>query len=264
MPVPIFTVDAFTAQPFRGNPAAVCLLDGPADEPWMAQVAAEMNLSETAYAHRSGGGYGLRWFTPAVEVALCGHATLATAHVLWESGRVARTEAIVFDTASGSLTATCSADGIELDFPLRRPVAATAPEALARALGAQPRWVGRADHDWLVELDAPATVAALQPDAAALAGLGGHGLIVTAAGGEAGHDFTSRYFAPAIGLPEDPVTGSAHCALAPYWADRLGRSALVGYQASARGGEVRVRLDGQRVVLGGRAVIVLAGELTGA
>lgn len=267
----VFQVDAFTDEPFRGNPAAVVPLDGePRPDAWLAAVAAEMNLSETAFLRRRDGGDGfdLRWFTPAVEVDLCGHATLATAHVLWELGETA--DLLRFFTRSGALTATRTASGeIELDFPATPPEPAEAPDGLVAALGAEPVRVTRTRFDYLVELADAAAVRELAPDLAVLRRLPVRGVAVTAAGdgkpgkpGEpGGADFVSRFFAPADGVDEDPVTGSAHCALAPYWADRLGRSELLGYQASRRGGFVRVRLSGDRVILGGRAVTVLRGDL---
>ena len=260
--IPLIQIDAFAERAFAGNPAAVCLLDGPADAGWMQAVASEMNLSETAFLHREGEGYGLRWFTPVAEVALCGHATLASAHALWTTGRVAPDAAIAFATLSGTLTAARDGDWITMNFPATTPEAADAPPGLAGALGVAPRWTGRSRFDWLVEVASPAEVAAARPDMARLAALGGRGVILTAAGGAGGADVTSRYFAPAFGIPEDPVTGSAHCALGPFWAERLGRARLVCRQASARGGIVRVEVRGDRVLLGGQAVTVLEGELT--
>jgi predicted PhzF superfamily epimerase YddE/YHI9 len=260
VPAPVFTVDAFTQEAFGGNPAGVCLLDAPADATWMQAVATEMNLPETAFTHPSGPGYALRWFTPTVEVPLCGHATLATAHVLWESGRVARDERITFATARGELVASRAGAAIELDLPSDPPVQVDAPSGLLEVIGQPPRWTGRARVGWLVEVSAPAEVEGLAPDMALVEALG-EPLVVTAAGGRAGHDFTSRFFAPAIGIPEDPVTGAAHCALAPYWTARLGRERLVGYQGSSRGGAVGVRVQGDRALLEGRAVTVMAGTL---
>ena len=268
MTQPLVQVDAFTAEPFAGNPAAVCLLE-PGAEPdpaWMQRVAAEMNLSETAFL-RPGpepGAYGLRWFTPTVEVELCGHATLASAHVLWSEGRIAAGEPIRFASASGPLAARPGPDGtIWLDFPATPAEPVGPPSGLVEALGAgAPRWVGRGRFDYLVELEDEAAVRDLAPDVRRLTGLGVRGVIVTAAaGGPGGHDFVSRFFAPGAGIDEDPVTGSAHCTLGPFWAERLGRSELTGFQASARGGLVQVRPQGDRVLLGGRAVTVLRGQL---
>jgi PhzF family phenazine biosynthesis protein len=261
MTIPLFQVDAFADRAFAGNPAAVCLLEGPADAAWMQAVASEMNLSETAFLHREGAGYALRWFTPVAEVALCGHATLASAHALWESGRDAAEAPIGFATLSGTLRAWRDGDWIVMDFPATAPQPADPPGALAEAIGVAPRWTGRSRFDWLVEAAAPEEVAGARPDMAALAAIEGRGVILTAAGGRGGADVTSRYFAPAFGIPEDPVTGSAHCALGPFWAERLGRERLVCHQASARGGIVRVDVLGDRVLLSGRAVTVVEGRL---
>jgi PhzF family phenazine biosynthesis protein len=263
----IFQVDAFTGAAFGGNPAAVCLLGRPADPAWMQRVAAEMNLAETAFVEPRDGGYGLRWFTPAVEVALCGHATLATAHVLYETGRVAAGQQICFDSASGPLIARQVGAAISLDFPATPAVAAPPPPGLLDALGvASAAWTGAAPEDFMVVLETEQDVRALRPDQAALAAAtaGLRGTIVTgpAAAPADGADFVSRFFAPGVGIAEDPVTGSAHCTLAPYWCERLGRPELTGYQASARGGTVRVRLAGDRVILTGHAVTVLGGELS--
>ena len=261
MSLPVCVVDAFTTEKFRGNPAAVCLLSEAADESWMQRVAAELNLSETAFLVPQGDGWELRWFTPVAEVALCGHATLASAHALWESGRLAPEAAAIFHTRqSGVLTCIRRHGRIEMDFPARPAVAAMLPEGLAEALGASPVWTGRSVYDYLCELADENAVRTLRPDHAALAKLPVRGVIVTARGsGE--HDFVSRFFAPGVGVAEDPVTGSAHCTLAPFWAGRLGRSEMRGWQASARGGEVHVRIEGDRVVLGGQAVTVWRGEL---
>jgi len=256
----VYQVDAFTAEPFSGNPAAVVPLDGPADDAWMQAVAAEMNLSETAFVHREGDDFRLRWFTPAVEVELCGHATLATSHVLWSEGLVGA-GLIRYRTRSGELRARPDDDLIELDFPSRPPAAVEPPAGLAEALGIRPRWVGGSVEDLLVELESDAVVRSLAPDMAALLRVTARGVIVTAASADERFDFVSRFFAPAVGIPEDPVTGSAHCVLGPFWSERLGRENLVGYQASARGGVVHVRLLGERVALSGRAVTVLRGDL---
>ena len=263
MGLTITQVDAFTDTPFAGNPAAVCLLPAPRDEGWMQSVAREMNLSETAFLVRVGAGYDLRGFTPSVEVALCGHATLASAHVLWEEGHLAAAQQARFHTKSGLLTGDRAGDWIELDFPVKREEAAPAPAGLAEALGVTPKYVGRNQFDYLVEIDGEAAVRRLAPNHTALAALPVRGVIVTSRADSPGYDFVSRFFAPGSGVPEDPVTGSAHCALGPYWQSRLGKSDLVGYQASPRGGVVRVRVAGDRVKLGGKAVTVLRGELLG-
>jgi predicted PhzF superfamily epimerase YddE/YHI9 len=261
---PLYQVDAFTAEPFGGNPAAVCLLGEEADPVWMQRVAAEMNLSETAFLHpMEDGRFGLRWFTPTAEVQLCGHATLASAHVLWTEGGAPGDLPLHFATASGELVALQAAGGIQLDFPATRAAEADPPDGLLDALGvAGPaRWVGRSRFDYLVELDGEAAVRGLRPDLARLRGVDVRGTIVTARASTPGVDFVSRFFAPAVGVDEDPVTGSAHCALGPFWAERLGKDDLVGYQASARGGVVGVRPTGDRVLLTGQAVTVLCGQL---
>ncbi len=250
----MFTVDAFTDSAFQGNPAAVCLLETPAPDSWMQAVATEMGLSETAFLL----GDSLRWFTPAVEVSLCGHATLATAHVLYSTG--AATGQVDFRTASGTLTVKRDADGmITMDFPAKEVTPATVPPGLEKALGAAPVRVGQSAFDLLVELRSEDEVRSLSPDIEALGAIDARGVIVTAPGTTT--DFVSRFFAPNVGIPEDPVTGSAHCALAPYWADRFGRTDLVGAQLSRRGGLVRVAVRGDRVHLAGYAVTVLSGEL---
>jgi PhzF family phenazine biosynthesis protein len=259
--IPIVQVDAFTSEPFGGNPAAVCLLTGPAAEGWMQQVAREMNLSETAFLYPEGSGYRLRWFTPTVEVDLCGHATLASAHVLWESGRVRPATRIDFETKSGRLSAEQQAGWIELDFPAKPVAPVNASPDLLSALGVPARFVGHNRLDYLVEVETESTVRALSPHLARLASLPVRGVMVTSRSDDLRYDFVSRFFAPGSGIAEDPVTGSAHCALGPYWMRQLGKDRLVGHQASARGGTVRVHVEGDRVRLGGQAVTVLRGEL---
>jgi predicted PhzF superfamily epimerase YddE/YHI9 len=227
----------------------------------MQHVAQEMNLAETAFLVRRPDGFDLRWFTPALEVDLCGHATLASAHVLWEEGHLPPSDAARFHTRSGILSASRSSGMIWLDFPATpgRPV--DAPPELRGGIGAPMLYVGRTPFDYLVELESESQVRSLEPDLTALARLGTRGVIVTAGSADPAFDFVSRFFAPGSGIAEDPVTGSAHCALGPFWSDRLGKKELIGYQASARGGSVRVRLDGDRAHLGGYAVTVLRGEL---
>jgi len=261
MSLTIYQVDAFADQPFCGNPAAVCLLPAPVEQEWMQNVAREMNLSETAFLHRQKDGWRLRWFTPAVEVALCGHATLASAHVLWETCQLAPSETARFHTHSGLLTAQRDGTGIEMDFPAKTAESADAPPGLPQALGVKPLFVGRSAFDYLVEVDGAATVRAMKPDFTRLAELPVRGVIVTGRSDRPEFDFVSRFFAPASGVNEDPVTGSAHCTLGPFWQSRLNKSAFVAYQASARGGVVKVRVAGDRVFLGGQAVTVLRGEL---
>jgi PhzF family phenazine biosynthesis protein len=270
--VPIHQVDAFTDAPFLGNPAAVCLLDAPRDAPWMQAVAAEMNLAETAFVWPEGGAFGLRWFTPAVEVPLCGHATLASAHVLYDTGRVREDAAIAFDSHSGRLAAEREGAWIRLDFPALPPreMPCAPPPGLLDALGLNaasgarvhevPRPNATDGPSWLVELASVAALRAVQPDFPALRSVAGHAVILTARG-EGEYDFVSRFFAPKAGVDEDPVTGSAHCSLAPFWCARLGREELTGQQLSQRTGVVRVRRRGGRVHLLGHAVTVLRGEL---
>ena len=257
----IVQVDAFTNRPFAGNPAAVCVLTAARPEQWMRDVAREMNLSETAFLVPQNGGFHLRWFTPAVEVALCGHATVASAHVLWQDGHLPLGRQARFHTLSGLLTADQRGEWIELDFPAKTATPSDAPPALLPALGVPAaRFVGKNAFDYLVEVESEAGLRALQPDHSRLRKLPVRGIIVTAKGsGE--FDFVSRFFAPGSGIDEDPVTGSAHTALGPYWAGRLGKTEFTAYQASARGGVVRVRVEGERVKLGGQAVTVMTGEL---
>jgi PhzF family phenazine biosynthesis protein len=267
MEYPIFQVDAFTAEPFKGNPAAVCLLDGPRPAGWMQQVGAEMNLSETAFLWPHKDGFELRWFTPEIEVPLCGHATLASAHVLFETGRAAPGRPVRFHTRSGLLVARRAGPGIELDFPAIPVVASDLPDAARAALGVSPRYVARTPGqplrggNYLVELADEEAVRGAHPDFAAMRRAVPAGVILTARAEGGGYDFVSRYFAPDAGIDEDPVTGSAHCVIAPWLAARTGRAEFVGEQASARGGTVGMRLEGDRVVLSGRAVTVLEGVL---
>ena len=258
----IYQVDAFTPTPFAGNPAAVCPLEAPAPEDWMQAVAAEMNLSETAFLHPEQDGFRLRWFTPRKEVRLCGHATLASAHVLWESGRLAPEEPARFYTLSGPLTAVRRGGWIEMDFPARIHAPAEPPAGLLEALGAKARAVYGREQSYLVELEDEAAVRGLQPNFTLLGQMPVRSVIVPARSADPEYDFVSRYFAPAIGISEDPVTGSAHCSLAPYWAEKLGKQEMRAYQASARGGSLCVRLSGERVLLCGQAVTVMTGQLT--
>src|SRR5215212_5144167 len=233
----LLQVDAFTSEPFRGNPAAVCLLEDERDDAWMQSVAAEMNLSETAFLlPLQDGAYPLRWFTPAVEVALCGHATLASAHAIW-SERFAPDAPLRFRTKSGILTAARDGDLIELDFPATLERAADPPPALLESLGiSKPVYVGRNQFDYLVEVESEEIVRALDPDHARLRSVPVRGVIVTSRSSAPEFDFVSRYFAPGSGIDEDPVTGSAHCCLTPYWSPQLGKAEFLAYQASARGG----------------------------
>lgn len=260
----VYVVDAFTDRPFAGNPAGICPLTDPAEPGWMQRVAAEFNLSETAFPRpvdRPDADFELRWFTPSVEVALCGHATLATAHVLYDTGAVPGDRPIRFQTLhSGVLTVRREGDLLAMDFPAVPPAKIDPPVGLAHALGAEPVWTGRnAQNDVLAVLSDAATVRALDPDQHALGRIDARGICVTAPDEE--YDFVSRFFGSGVGIGEDPVTGSAHCMLAPYWAERLGRTEMVAYQSSARGGEVRVSMRGDRVILRGGAVTVIEGTL---
>ena len=255
-------IDAFTSEPFSGNPAAVCVMSEARGDQWMQQVAQEMNLSETAFlVRRSDGAYDLRWFTPSVEVALCGHATLASAHALWEGGHLPAEETARFQTKSGLLTAVKSGDWIELDFPATPAAPADPPAGLVEALGATPRYVGKSRFDYVIELESEAAVTGLQPDFARLRTLPVRGVMVTSRASTAGWDFVTRFFAPGSGIDEDPVTGSAHCCLMPYWSEKLGLTELVARQVSPRGGTLRLALHGDRVKLRGQAVTIVTGEL---
>ena len=270
-------VDAFSARPFAGNPAAVCVLSSPRPDTWMQAVALELNLSETAFLVPRDDGFHLRWFTPVSEVDLCGHATLASAHVLWEDGHLPPSAPARFHTLSGELSARRDGDWILLDFPAEVVSEAQPPAGLVEALGVTPEWIGHNRLDWLVAVADEQAVRDAAPDFGALKKVETRGVMITAAAAKTGKvvvsdlrnpasdaDFVSRYFAPAFGIDEDPVTGSAHCALAPYWAARLGQDRLTGIQLSARGGLVRVHHRGDRVELGGQAVTVLRSTLSSA
>ena len=261
MKIPIYQVDAFTKTPFHGNPAGVCFLSAPHPNQWMQCVAQEMNLSETAFLLPENDGYRLRWFTPAVEVDLCGHATLASAHVLWETGRLAGDKMAQFYSRSGLLTARLEGDWIQLNFPVKRLELVTIPEELSTLLGVTPVFVGKNQFDYLVEVENEEILRSLQPDMTRLSQIPVRGVIVTCAATTPGYDFISRFFAPRVGVPEDPVTGSAHCCLTPYWAEKLHKQTLLAYQASARGGELHLRLEDDRVLISGQAVTIFQGEL---
>ena len=263
MGVRIYQVDAFTDEAFKGNPAGVCVLTESREESWMQAVAREMNLSETAFLQQQKDGFGLRWFTPLVEVELCGHATLASAHILWETGLLAAERQARFHTLSGLLKASLRDDNIEMDFPATPAQPVDLPSELRDALGVVPKYVGRSKHDYLIEIDSEAELRGLRPDFERLKTLGVRGVMVTSRAISPDYDFVSRFFAPGAGIDEDPVTGSAHCCLGPFWSKRLGKYELRAFQASARGGEVRVRVEGSRVVLIGRAITVIRGELIG-
>jgi predicted PhzF superfamily epimerase YddE/YHI9 len=267
-PPPLHIINAFVvaSNPFSGNPAAVCLLNQPREESWLQSVAAQMNLSETAFLlpiERSS-NWELRWFTPRAEVDLCGHATLASAHFLWQNRFVPAEHPAIFRTRSGQLSCNKSGDWIEMDFPAEPPIPGDdAPPQLLTALNASGQIVGKKRNrfDYLIELPHEEALRSLKPDLRALATLRIRGIIVTARSSDSKYDFVSRFFAPAVGVDEDPVTGSAHCCLAPYWSAKLGKSEMVAYQASPRGGIVRVTAKGDRVLLAGQAVTVLSGAL---
>ncbi len=260
MRIPIYQVDAFTAEPFRGNPAGVCLLDEPLPDRILQHIAMEMNLSETAFLLRRTDGFRLRWFTPLVEVKLCGHATLASAHLLFERGCMRKDQVARFHTRSGLLTARYIQGWIELDFPQLPARKVKAPALLLEALKLKPLFVGRNGMDYLVEVKDEAEVRGARPDFDRLARSGARGVIVTAAAKKK-YDFVSRFFAPAVGINEDPVTGSAHCCLGPFWAAKLNKRELSAAQVSSRGGVLQLRLEGKRIRILGQAVTVLAGEL---
>lgn len=261
MPTPLLHVDAFTATPFHGNPAAVCLLDGERPTEWMQSVAAELNLPATAFVRGEPDGFALRWFSPTAELALCGHGTLASAHTLWDTGRLAPSASARFTTRSGVLSAARRDGWIALDLPAEPATAVAPPVGLLEAVGVKARWVGRNRLDYVIEVDDEATVRTVTPDLRALAAIDTRGVIVTARASTPGFDFVSRFFAPRVGIPEDSVTGSAHCCLAPLWAERIGTPRLTALQVSARTGVVRAEVVGDRVVLSGQAVTVLRGEL---
>ena len=257
----IVQVDAFTDKPFSGNPAAVCVMEDPASERWMQRVAHEMNLSETAFLYPVDGSYSLRWFTPAVEVDLCGHATLASAHVLWEEGYVEEGAGIRFETKSGALRAERRGSWIELDFPARHVEATANPPGLAEALGVEPVFIGKSIFDYLVEVATEEEVRVVEPDFRLLKMHKVRGVMVTARADGPDYHFVSRFFAPGAGIPEDPVTGSAHCMLVPYWSERLGKKNLHAFQLSNRGGELFCTDKGDRVSIGGRAATYLSGTI---
>lgn len=261
MSIPIYQVDAFSEQPFKGNPAAVCFLESPRQDIWMQSVAMEMNLSETAFLTPEADGFRLRWFTPTVEVDLCGHATLASAHVLWESSYVSSDKPIKFFTRSGILSAEKKEGWIYLDFPTSKIEAVDEQEALSDALGIRVIKTVKTDFDLLAEIEGTDRLASLKPDMIKLSSFPTRGIIVTSRSNGQPFDFVSRFFAPNAGVIEDPVTGSAHCALAPYWSNLLGKDHFMAFQSSARGGDLKVELHGSRVYIGGQAVTVFQGQL---
>lgn len=262
MSLPLFQIDAFADRPFTGNPAAVCLLEEAVGAEWMQNLAMEMNLSETAFLLREGEAWRLRWFTPAVEVDLCGHATVAAAHALWEAGRLAADESAHFLTRSGPLSARRVGGRIEIDLPVKQVTESAPPDGLLESLGVNGIAVGRNQFDWLVEVATAAEVRGCQPDQRRLRTLGARGVILTSrSDDDPRFDFISRFFAPGSGIDEDPVTGSAHCALTPWWSAKLGKTEFTAFQASARGGILGLVLAGDRVRIAGGAVTVFRGEL---
>ncbi len=257
----IYQVDAFTDKPFSGNPAAVCILENEMDNSWMQKVAGEMNLPETAFVLKRNNHYQLRWFTPILEVELCGHATLASAHILYESGEVGLTSPILFNTKSGDLKVSFKEPYYEMDFPLEPPKVCDAPDGLLSAIDATPLYIGRNRMDYILELGSESIVRYCTPDLAKLTGIDARGVIITSLSDSGKYDFISRFFAPRFGIDEDPVTGSAHCCLGPYWGNKLNKTELSAFQASPRGGYINMVLKGKRILLSGQAVTVLSGEI---
>ncbi len=262
MAIKLFQVDAFTGEPFKGNPAAVCILEEPANETWMQNFAREMNLSETAFLSPNADTYDLRWFTPTTEVDLCGHATLASAHALWQAGALPTDQTARFNTRSGLLTARLMGEWIELNFPANTAELIQPPKRLTEALGIDAKFIGGDGTDYLVEVSSEKIITDLKPDLQTLKTFPVRCIIVTSLADSKKYDFVSRVFAPGAGIDEDPVTGSAHCSLGPFWANRLNKQEMLAYQASLRGGFVRVTLKEDRVLLGGQAVTIFQGTLT--
>jgi PhzF family phenazine biosynthesis protein len=263
MAIPFFQVDAFvTGQPFSGNPAGVCLLPGPKDEAWMQGLAGEVNQAETAFLHPEKDGYRLRWFTPTVEIPVCGHATLASAHILWQGEILKKGAEARFLTKSGLLKAAQRGDLIELDFPAKPAVPCEKVKGLEESLGSRVLSLGHNGTQYLAELSSDQAVRSVKPDFKLMESFLNeklHGVIITAASDDPAYDFVSRFFAPLAGIPEDQVTGSAHCCLGPFWKERVHKNTLSAYQASSRGGVLQVRCEEDRVYLGGKAVTVIRG-----
>jgi len=257
----IYQVDAFTEKPFSGNPAGVCVLNEKLDENLMQNIAREMNLSETAFLVKNNEGYDLRWFTPDAEIDLCGHATLVSAHILWEKGYLGKDREAKFSTKSGLLTAKMNEGWIELNFPALPEEKTEPPAGLLEALGVEASYVGKNRFDYLVEVESEEIVRVIKPDFPKLLKVPARGVIVTARARAGEYDFVSRFFAPEVGIWEDPVTGSAHCCLGPYWQKKLNKNEFIAYQASERGGVLKVKVTGERVLISGKAVTVLEGEL---
>ncbi len=261
MPAVLYVVDAFTGVPFAGNPAAVCSLEKPANEAWMQNVAKEMNLAETAFLWPIDGGYSLRWFTPTVEVDLCGHATLASAFTLWYTHQLHAVSDARFETRSGRLTCRKRDEWVEMDFPALATMPCQVPESIGAALGWEPKEVFKSSMDYLVEVPTERVLRGMMVDMNLLAKLPARGVIVTCKSESTDFDFLSRFFAPAAGVNEDPVTGSAHCALGPYWKTKLLKNDFKAFQASERGGIVHLTVQGNRVILSGQAVMMSRIEL---
>lgn len=257
----LFQVDAFTNRPFSGNPAGVCILQSPGETAWMQKVAGEMNLSETAFLYKVDDGFNIRWFTPTVEVDLCGHATLASSHILWQEKYLSEDQEAKFFTKSGVLSAKKNGDWINLNFPIEEDIEIIPPKNLLKALGVHALYVGMNRFDYIVEVESEKVVREISPDFVLLGNTSNKGVMVTSLSDMNEFDFVSRYFAPGEGIDEDPVTGSAHCCLGPYWMRRLGKKEFCAYQASLRGGIVKVKIEGDRVILGGQAVTVFNGNL---
>lgn len=257
----IYQVDAFTDKVFGGNPAAVCILKEAAEEELMRKIAMEMNVSETAFLYKTGNSFNLRWFTPEVEVDLCGHATLASAHILWETGLLTNEQEAVFNTRSGRLTAKKDKQLIILDFPIEVDTETEANEIIEKALGVKTIYTGKNRMDYIVEVESEEIVRSINPNFDVLKALNRRGVIVTSKSDSGNYDFVSRFFAPGAGIPEDPVTGSAHCCLGPYWMKRLGKNVFKAYQASKRGGILEISVEGDRVKIGGKAVSVLVADM---
>ena len=261
--LPLYQVDSFTDQPFKGNPAGVCLLDEPRPDEWMRSLAAEMALSETAFVIKTGDDFTLRWFTPTIEIDLCGHATLASAHILWQNGIVPEAEPIRFRTRSGLLTISRSRDWIEMDFPARSYRSVAENEGVIDAVGAVPDEVYQSGENLMFVYEAEKTIQNISPNFSALGSYDYHGVIVTSPADSPQFDFVSRFFAPSIGINEDPVTGSSHCTLTPYWSERLRKTIMSALQVSSRGGVLKVRMSGERVYISGQAVTVFAASISG-
>jgi predicted PhzF superfamily epimerase YddE/YHI9 len=261
MAFPLYIVDAFSSSPFGGNPAGVCILPAAQDPEWMQSVAAELNVSETAFVYPANGAFHLRWFAPAAEVALCGHATVATSHILWSTGILKEGQDAEYDTLSGRLTATKEGSWVNLNFPSLVAEEMPAPDGLLEAVGVSALFVGRSRFDVLIEVESEDQVRGAKPDFAQLIKAPVRGTILTARSNSSEFDFVSRFFCPTVGVNEDPATGSSHCTLSPYWSAKLGRTNLTGRQLSRRGGVVKTTLLGSRVQLSGQAVTVMAGQL---